>query len=75
MAQLLFTKENFVKNEEDKYQIEYSIQEIGAGSNLTVERKDENNEYEVIQAHITRHNERIFITWSEPFEGRLIFEK
>lgn len=75
MAQKLFTKEDFVKNDEKQYQIEYNVQEIGEGSNLTVEKKNENGEYEVVQTEINRYDDRIFIVWSEPFDGRLIFEK
>ena len=70
-----FTKAEFVLNDENQYQLEFTIQEIGQGSNLTVERKKENGEYETIQAMITRLNDQIFIKWSEPFDGRLIFEK
>lgn len=75
MAQKIFSKENFVKSSEEQYQIEYNVQEIGVGSNLIVERKKEDGEYETIQAQIKRHNDQIFIVWSEPFDGRLIFEK
>ncbi|MCT2563921.1 glutathione synthase [Chryseobacterium herbae] len=69
-----FTKTEFVLNNDNQYQLEYSIEEIGQGSNLTVERKKENGEFETIQAMITRLNDQIFIKWSEPFDGRLIFE-
>lgn len=75
MAQKLFTKEDFVKNNEKQYQIEFNVQEIGEGSNLIVEKKNENGEYEVVQTEINRYDDRIFIVWSEPFDGRLIFEK
>lgn len=75
MAQKIFSKENFVKSSEAQYQIEYNVQEIGTGSNLIVERKKEDGEYETIQAQIKRHNDQIFIVWSEPFDGRLIFDK
>jgi len=75
MAQKFFSKEDFVKNTQEQYQVEYTSQEIGEGSNLTVEKKNENGEYEVVQAQIHRHDFQIFIVWSEPFEGRLIFEK
>ncbi|GEN70622.1 MULTISPECIES: glutathione synthase [Chryseobacterium] len=70
-----FTKAEFILNNENQYQLEFTIQEIGQGSNLIVERKNENGEYETVQAMITRLNDRIFIKWSEPFDGRLIFEK
>lgn len=69
-----FTKADFVLNSENQYQLEFTIDEIGQGSNLTVERKKENGEFETVQANISRLNDRIFIKWSEPFDGRLIFE-
>lgn len=70
-----FTKEEFTLSAEKRYQIEFTIKEIGEGSNLTIERKKEDGEYETIQAEVTRSNDSIFINWSEPFNGRLIFEK
>ncbi|MGK6341010.1 glutathione synthase [Chryseobacterium sp. DT-3] len=70
-----FTKAEFVLNNENQYQLEFTIQEIGQGSNLIVERKNENGEFETVQIMITRLNDRIFIKWSEPFDGRIIFEK
>lgn len=75
MAEKFFRKEDFVKNDNEQYQVEYTIKEIGEGSNLIVEKKNENGEYEVVLTQINRYNDRIFIMWSEPFEGRLIFEK
>lgn len=69
-----FTKADFVLNRENQYQLEFTIDEIGQGSNLTIERKKENGEFETVQANISRLNDRIFIKWSEPFDGRLIFE-
>ncbi|KMQ68545.1 glutathione synthase [Chryseobacterium sp. FH2] len=69
-----FKKEEFVRNNEGQYQLEFKTLEIGQGSNLTVERKNETGEYETIQAEIKRNNDSIFINWSEPFDGRIIFE-
>lgn len=69
-----FTKTEFVLNNDNQYQLEYSIEEIGQGSNLTIERKKEDGAFETVQAMITRLNDRVFIQWSEPFDGRLIFE-
>ncbi|KFF25879.1 hypothetical protein [Chryseobacterium vrystaatense] len=69
-----FTKADFVLNSENQYQLEFTIDEIGQGSNLTIERKKENGEFETVQANISRLNDHIFIKWSEPFDGRLIFE-
>lgn len=75
MLNKYFTKEEFVLNTENQYQLEFTSKEIGQGSNLTIERKNENGEFETVQAMITRLNDQIFIKWSEPFDGRLIFEK
>lgn len=75
MLQKNFTKAEFVLNNENQYQLEYTIEEIGQGSNLTVEKKKDDGEFETLQVMITRLNDRIFIKWSEPFNGRLIFEK
>ena len=74
MAQKNFKKEDFV-NTDDQYQIEYKKEEIGQGSDLTVERIDQTGSYEVIQAEIKRLNDSIFICWSEPFVGRIIFNQ
>jgi uncharacterized protein YecA (UPF0149 family) len=74
MSSRNFKKEEFVKDNE-QYQLEFKIQEIGEGSNLTIEKQKENGEYEVVQAEIKRFNDSIFITWSQPFNGRIIFEK
>ncbi|MBL1221000.1 glutathione synthase [Chryseobacterium sp. L7] len=75
MLQKNFTKAEFVLNSENQYQLEYTIEEIGQGSNLTVEKKKDDGEFETLQVMITRLNDHIFIKWSEPFDGRLIFEK
>lgn len=75
MAQKLFSKEDFVKNTDGQYQVEFTVHEIGVGSNLIIERQMENGEYENLQTEINRFDDRIFIVWSEPFDGRLIFEK
>lgn len=75
MSQRNFKKEDFVKNSEGQYQIEYQTNEIGEGSNLTVEKEKGKDQYEVLQVEIKRFEESIFICWSEPFDGRLIFEK
>ncbi|MDC8104011.1 glutathione synthase [Chryseobacterium sp. B21-037] len=75
MAHRNLHKEDFVPTDDGRYQVEYKKIEIGEGSNLTVEKRNEDGSYEVIQAMIRRLNDRIFISWSEPFEGRLIFEK
>ncbi|MDR2237705.1 MAG: glutathione synthase [Chryseobacterium sp.] len=73
MAHRNFKKEDFVKDQ-NEYQLVFTINEIGEGVNLIVERKNENGEYEVVQAQIKRLNESIFVCWSEPFDGRVIYE-
>ncbi|MEC3875105.1 glutathione synthase [Chryseobacterium salviniae] len=76
MAHKNFRKEDFAKIEgSDLYQVEFRKGEIGEGSNLVVERQTQNDEYENLQAEIRRHNDRIFICWSEPFNGRVIFDE
>ncbi|WP_283423764.1 glutathione synthase [Chryseobacterium profundimaris] len=57
------------------YQVEFRKGNIGQGSNLVVERQNENGEYENLRAEIRRHNDSIFIFWSEPFNGRVIFDE
>ncbi|WP_294273080.1 glutathione synthase [uncultured Chryseobacterium sp.] len=74
MPQRIFTKDDFVNNSNNEYEIEYHIGEVGIGANLIVEKRDENGEYEVIQPEMTRVDDSMFIRWSEPFEGRLIYE-
>lgn len=74
MATKNFNKEEFVQDG-DRYQIEFSMKEIGGGSDLTIERKKDDGEYEIVQAEVNRHENSFFVVWSEPFNGRLIFEK
>lgn len=76
MAHKNFRKEDFVKDEgTDLYQVEFRKGNIGEGADLIVERQKEDGEYENLQAEIRRHNDRIFICWSEPFNGRVIFDE
>lgn len=74
MAHRNFKKEDFEKNQ-NEYQLEFKIDEIGEGLDLIVERKNRQGEYEVIQAEIKRLNDLIFICWSEPFDGRVIYNE
>lgn len=74
MSQKQFKKIDFVQNNKEQYQIEFKISEIGEGINLIVQRLNENGEYEMIQAPIRRLNDRVFVVWDHPFDGRLIFE-
>ncbi|KPE51987.1 hypothetical protein [Chryseobacterium indologenes] len=74
MAHKNFKKEDFAEDQ-DEYKLEFRIDEIGEGMNLIVERKNRKGGYEVIQAEIKRLNDRIFICWSEPFDGRVIYDE
>lgn len=75
MATIKFKKSDFVKNDFDEYHIEFTKSEVGNGSNLIVETLNEEGKYDVVQVPIRRHEEKIFICFSEPRDGRLIFEK
>jgi len=76
MAHRNFIKSDFILDEaSNQYQIEFRKGNIGEGSNLIVEKLSDDGSYETIQAQIKRHNDSIFICWSEPFNGRLIFEE
>ena len=74
MAQIIFNKEDFTKNNEKEYQLEYNVNEIGKGSDLIVERLTEKGDYEIIQAPLRRSNDKIFIIWDAPFDGRILFD-
>lgn len=74
MADIVFKKEDFVKYD-NRYKVEFKQDEIGTGSDLVVEKKGENGEYEVILAEITRTDEDLFIVWSEPFDGRIVSDQ
>lgn len=73
MAHTNFKKEDFVKDK-DEFKLEFKTDEIGEGLDLIVERKNSQNGYEVIQAEIKRFNDSVFICWSEPFDGRVIYD-
>lgn len=75
MAHRNFKKEDFVKNQSGEFQLEFQEGNIGEGVDLIVEKKNENGEYEVLQAEIKRHNKLIMISWSEPFDGRILFDE
>lgn len=76
MAHRNFIKSDFIIDESSNlYQVEFRKRNIGEGSNLIVERETGDGSYETIQTQIKRHNDSIFICWSEPFNGRLIFEE
>ncbi|WP_426481729.1 glutathione synthase [Chryseobacterium sp. R2ACT005] len=74
MAQIIFSKEDFTKSNEKEYQLEYNVNEIGKGSDLIVERLTEKGDYEIIQAPLQKSNDKIFIIWDIPFDGRILFD-
>lgn len=74
MAEKNFNKEDFIQNNEKGYQIEFNVRDIGEGINLIVEKRNEKGEYEIIQAPVKRLNDKIFIVWDQPFDGRILFD-
>ncbi|EFK36467.1 Uncharacterised protein [Chryseobacterium gleum] len=74
MAEKIFNKEDFTKTNEKEYQLEYTIGEIGEGVNLIVEKLTEQGKYEVVQAPLRRSDNKIYIVWDSPFDGRLLFD-
>ncbi|WP_278352331.1 glutathione synthase [Chryseobacterium gleum] len=74
MAEKIFNKEDFTKTNEKEYQLEYTIGEIGEGVNLIVEKLTEQGKYEVIQAPLRRSDNKIYIVWDSPFDGRVLFD-
>ncbi|WP_027381229.1 hypothetical protein [Chryseobacterium daeguense] len=75
MAHRLFRKTEFVQDSSGQYQVEFKKGNVGEGSDMVVERLTENGEYEVILAQIKRHEDSIFVSWSEPFDGRILFDQ
>ncbi|KQT18622.1 glutathione synthase [Chryseobacterium sp. Leaf404] len=75
MATKEFKKEDFTQNQSGEYSVEYKTEEIGQGSNLIIEEKISDGEYQVVQVPVRRQNDSIFIIFSEPVDGRLIIEK
>ncbi len=66
MAQRIFSKKDFKKSGEKEYQLEYTISEIGVGSNLIVEKLTEKGSYEIIQTPLRKSNDKILIIWDTP---------
>ncbi|GAB0157371.1 hypothetical protein CHRYSEOSP005_26440 [Chryseobacterium sp. Alg-005] len=76
MAQRNFKKEEFVKgNNNDRYRIEFKMDEIGEGVDLVIEKRNDDGEFEIIQPEISRMDNRIFIFWSEPINGRIVSDE
>jgi len=74
MSHRNFRKEDFIEVD-GEYRVEYKLGNVGLGANMIVERINENGEYEVILAEIKRFKDSLYVCWSEPFDGRIIFEK
>lgn len=74
MAEKIFNKEDFTKTNEKEYHLEYTIGEIGEGVNLIVEKLTEQGKYEVVQAPLRRSDNKIYIVWDSPFDGRVLFD-
>ncbi|WP_449398551.1 hypothetical protein [Chryseobacterium wanjuense] len=51
------------------------VKEILAKVPTSLLKEKEDGDYEVLSAEIKRHNKSIFICWSEPFDGRVIFDE
>jgi hypothetical protein len=75
MAHKIFRKEDFRKDETGIYILEIPKGMAGIGANLIIERQIADGEYEIVQADLHRHNDNILIKWSEPFDGRLLYDK
>ncbi|MGD1318353.1 glutathione synthase [Chryseobacterium sp. 2R14A] len=74
MTDITFRKEDFIQDDR-RYKVEIDSS-VGKGVDLIVEREDGNGEYEVIQAEIIRSaDEKIFVAWSEPFNGRVVSDE
>ncbi|WP_312507725.1 glutathione synthase [Chryseobacterium culicis] len=74
MAQKIFSTKDFTKTHENEYQLEYSAREIGGGSDLIVERLTEKGIYETLQTPLRRSDDKIFIIWDQPFDGKILFD-
>lgn len=75
MAHKIFRKEDFRKDETGIYILEVPKGSVGIGADLIIERQIADGEYEIVQADLHRHNDSILIKWSEPFDGRLLFDE
>lgn len=75
MANKIFSKEDFRKDETGIYILEVPKELVGIGANLIIERQTAEGAYEIVQADLHRHNESILIKWSEPFDGRLLYDE
>lgn len=71
MTDLVFTKEDFI-SDAGRYMVQVD-QGVSKGSDFIVERMNDDGEYEVILTEIIRSSdEKVFVAWSEPFNGRVV---
>ncbi|MDQ0594383.1 hypothetical protein QFZ37_002752 [Chryseobacterium ginsenosidimutans] len=73
MEYQIFKKEDFVRTDDERCRLEFKKSDIGIGSDLLVEELLADGQYSVVQAEITRYKDQVFIYWSTPFDGRLVF--
>jgi len=67
-----FKKEDFVIADDGRYLIEFDKDTVGNGIDLVVEELLSDGEYSPLQAEIKRLDDKIFIHWSTPFNGRIV---
>lgn len=72
MEYKIFKKEDFV-NADGRYRLEYKKSDVGIGADLVVEEMTEEGHYSIVQAEIIRFKDQVFIYWSTPFDGRIVF--
>ncbi|WP_294199181.1 glutathione synthase [uncultured Chryseobacterium sp.] len=75
MVHRIFRKEDFRQDETGIYILEVPKEIVGIGASLIIERQTADGEYEIVQADIHRHNDDVLIKWSEPFDGRLLYDE
>jgi hypothetical protein len=67
-----FKKEDFVATEDERYSVEFDKDQIGNGIDLVVEELLPDGKFSPLQAEIKRFNDKIFVYWSTPFDGRIV---
>jgi hypothetical protein len=68
-----FKKEEFVRTEDERYRLEFEKSDIGIGTDLVIEKLLHDGQNSAIQAEIVRFKDQIFIYWSTPVDGRIVF--
>jgi len=67
-----FKKEDFVPTEDGRYSVEFDKNQVGNGIDLVVEEVMPDGTFSPLQAEIKRFNDKIFVYWSTPFNGRIV---